>query len=254
MKFSNGCWLDKEGFRLQYPSEVYTHEVEKDKITLYGPFTKVKHRGNTLDGGMMTIEVTSPLENVFRVRAYHHLGQLSKGPKHELSIEALPIEMQEDESNFIIHNGDLSLAIKKDDQFVMAFFQNNEPLTDSGFKSLSYIESDDQKTYMREQLSLDVGELIYGLGERFSPFVKNGQTVDIWNEDGGTGSEQAYKNIPFYLSNKGYGVLVNHPEHVSFEVASEKNTKVQFIVEGEVLDYFLIAGPTPKKVLERLTT
>jgi len=40
------------------------------------------------------------------------------------------------------------------------------------------------------------GECIYGLGERFSAFVKNGQVVDIWNEDGGTSSEQSYKNIP----------------------------------------------------------
>ena len=41
---------------------------------------------------------------------------------------------------------------------------------------------------------------VYGLGERFGPFVKNGQTVDIWNADGGTASEQAYKNVPFYLT------------------------------------------------------
>ncbi|RNB35345.1 hypothetical protein EDM33_14800, partial [Staphylococcus aureus] len=31
-------------------------------------------------------------------------------------------------------------------------------------------------------------------------------------------TEQSYKNIPFYLTNRGYGVLVNHPENVSFEV------------------------------------
>ena len=69
-----------------------------------------------------------------------------------------------------------------------------------------------------EQLTLGVGECVYGLGERFTPFVKNGQVVDMWNEDGGTSSEQAYKNIPFYLTNRGYGVFVNHPEQVSFEV------------------------------------
>ena len=68
---------------------------------------------------------------------------------------------------------------------------------------------------MHEQLALGVGENVYGLGERFTPFVKNGQAVDIWNADGGTGSEQAYKNVPFYLTNRGYGVLVNHPEQVS---------------------------------------
>ena len=106
---------------------------------------------------------------------------------------------------------------------------------------------------MREQLSLSVGELVYGLGERFSAFVKNGQSVDIWNEDGGTSTEQSYKNIPFYLSNKGYGVFVNHPEKVSFEVATEMVTKVEFSVPGESLDYFLINGPTMKEVLMRYT-
>jgi alpha-D-xyloside xylohydrolase len=107
--------------------------------------------------------------------------------------------------------------------------------------------------YLHEQLSLGVGETVYGLGERFTPFVKNGQVVDIWNEDGGTSSEQAYKNIPFYLTNRGYGVLVNHSERVSFEVASEKVERVQFSVPGESLDYFLIYGPTPKEVLTRYT-
>lgn len=55
------------------------------------------------------------------------------------------------------------------------------------------------------------------------------------------------QNIPFYLTNRGYGVLVNHPENVSFEVGSEKVSKVQFSVEGEYLEYFVIDGPTPKR-------
>ncbi len=107
--------------------------------------------------------------------------------------------------------------------------------------------------YVHEQLDLGVGELVYGLGERFGPLVKNGQTVDIWNADGGTSSEQAYKNVPFYLTNRGYGVLVNDPGHVSFEVGSEAVERVQFSVPGEVLEYFVIAGPTPADVLRRYT-
>jgi alpha-D-xyloside xylohydrolase len=107
--------------------------------------------------------------------------------------------------------------------------------------------------FMVEQLNLGVGECVYGLGERFTPFVKNGQVVDLWNEDGGTASELAYKNVPFYLTNRGYGVFVNHPEKVSYEIASEKVERVQFSVPGETLDYFVIYGPTPKDVLERYT-
>jgi hypothetical protein len=56
------------------------------------------------------------------------------------------------------------------------------------------------------------------------------------------------------VSNRGYGVFVNHPEKVSFEVASEHVSKVQFSVEGESLDYFIIGGDTLKDVLNNYTT
>ena len=91
--------------------------------------------------------------------------------------------------------------------------------------------------YVREQLELGVGDTVYGLGERFGPLVKNGQTVDIWNADGGTSSEQAYKNVPFFLTNAGYGVFVDTPGKVSFEVGSELVSKVQFSVQGQSMRY-----------------
>jgi len=77
--------------------------------------------------------------------------------------------------------------------------------------------------------------------------------VENTNRDGGTACEQAYKSVPFYLTNRGYGVLVNEAGPVSFEVASEKTTRVQFSREGESLDYVVLAGPTPKAVVTRLT-
>ena len=106
---------------------------------------------------------------------------------------------------------------------------------------------------MHQQLALGVGELVYGLGERFGPLVKNGQTVDIWNADGGTSSEQAYKNVPFHFTNRGYGVLVNDAGHVSYEVGSEAVERLQFSVPGESLEYFVMYGGTPSGVLERYT-
>lgn len=80
---------------------------------------------------------------------------------------------------------------------------------------------DESDVFIAIQLHLSVGEDVYGLGERFGAYVKNGQSVDIWNEDGGTASEQGYKDIPFYMTSNGYGVLVNNRGHVSFEIGSE---------------------------------
>ena len=132
------------------------------------------------------------------------------------------------------------------------FHRDNTRLTASENKAVSlFIQND--KTYLREQLSMQVGETIYGLGERFGAFVKNGQSIDIWNDDGGTMSEYAYKNVPFYISNQGYGVLVNHPEKVSFEVASHHVSRVQFSIEGHSLDYYIFAGDSMKDVLTMYT-
>jgi alpha-D-xyloside xylohydrolase len=157
----------------------------------------------------------------------------------------------ETEEEAVLTSGDLSLKINKGNWSVN-FFHKDQRLTGSGTKSTAYIK-EGQQTFMREQLDLSVGECVYGLGERFTPFVKNGQVVDIWNKDGGTNSEQAYKNIPFYITNKGYGVFVNHPELVSFEIGSEKVSRSQFSVSGEELDYFIIDGPTLKEVVRRYT-
>lgn len=70
----------------------------------------------------------------------------------------------------------------------------------------------------------------------------------MWNADGGTSSEQAYKNVPFYMTNRGYGVFVNHPGEVEFEVGSSKVSRVGMSVVGESLEYYIIYGPTPKLV------
>ena len=81
----------------------------------------------------------------------------------------------------------------------------------------------------------------------------NGQVINMFNEDGGTASEVAYKNIPFYMTNEGYGIFVDHTTPVSFEVASEKVEYVGFSVPGEEIRYHLIYGPSPKEILSRYT-
>ena len=52
---------------------------------------------------------------------------------------------------------------------------------------------------------------------------------------------------------KGWGVLVNDPGRVGFEVASEKVSKVQFAVEGEALEYYLIDEVIDKRECEFTT-
>jgi alpha-D-xyloside xylohydrolase len=184
-------------------------------------------------------------------------------PSFDLELtDELPLKVTDSQETLDIASGSLTLSISKKN-WSMTYLRNGKVITRStgrdlalmktDWKGYAYDHGDNEETYMRQMLSLSVGELVYGMGERFTPFVKNGQSVDIWNADGGTSTEQSYKNIPFYLTNKGYGVLVNHPERVSFEVATEMVTRTEFSVEGGYLDYFLINGPTMKEVLMRYT-
>lgn len=263
MKFSNGCWLQKEGVECFTPQQVYFTNVYADKVCMTAPTAKINHRGDTLGGINLTIEVTTPMKNVIRIKAMHYRGATNSGPQFMLTYsEVEPMQVEENEEEIIIRSGCAKLVITKK-KWKMTYYINDEEKCVSRWRDLAYIKTDwkgiaydkheEKNAYMRQQLSIGVGELIYGLGERFTPFVKNGQTVDIWNEDGGTSTEQSYKNIPFYLSNKGYGVFVNHPEKVSFEVGTEAVNKVGFSVLGESLDYFFIGGATMKEVLSSYT-
>lgn len=262
MKFSNGCWLLPKGYACFSPAEVYFSKIEKDMVTICAPTEKIMQRGDTLGGVNLTIQITTPHPEVLRIQTFHHMGLKKRTPDFELTESTgSSLKAEESETQLIVHSGSLRMEIEKESG-VFAFYRGSEKITSSGKKDLAYMKTDwrglaydkgPEDAYMREQLSLSVGELIYGLGERFSAFVKNGQSIDIWNEDGGTSTQQAYKNIPFYVSNKGYGVFVNHPEKVSFEVATENVAKVEFSVPGESLDYYIINGPTMKEVLVRYT-
>lgn len=253
MKFTSGYWMVKDGFTIQSPKEIYSIKKEEDKVTLYAPYKKIEKRGDTLNLGMSTINLSTPREDVISVKIVHH-DVNDDGPQfHINSVGTTPL-IEENEESVSLQSGGLKVEAETKGKFRLRFLGDGKLLTESKFGAQGAISHEDGTHYMREQLSMGIDEKIYGLGERFTPFVKNGQTVDIWNEDGGTGSEQAYKNIPFYLSSEGYGIFVNHPEKVSFEVASENVSRTQFSVEGEKLEYLVIYGPTPKEILEKYTS
>jgi len=175
---------------------------------------------------------------------YHYKNTSPAAPAFELNLDTQRLDITEADDAYVIIAGKMSVILEKE-LFSLTFKYDGKLLTGSGFKQAAYMTTPDGP-YFRERLDIGVDEFIYGLGERFTPFVKNGQSVDIWNEDGGTASDLAYKNIPFYVSSKGYGVFSNHPERVSYEIASEAASRIQFSVPGEELEYFVIGGDSMK--------
>ena len=255
MKFTNGFWKIREEIIPLYAVEYGGCRINGGELTIYAPGKQIRSRGDILNLGMLTIRITSPMEDVLKISVSHFEGAADPGPFTVIEECDPRVSIIESEENIIFQTGSTKAVVdKRPDSWGIRFLDEDRELTSTGLKNMAYMKNrDNGKCYMVEQLALDVGEYVYGMGERFTPFVKNGQIVEMWNEDGGTASEIAYKNIPFYLTNKGYGVLVSNPGDVSYEVASEKVERIQFSLEGERLDYYVINGGTPKGTIKKYT-
>ena len=252
MIFTDGAWRIAEGFDIHPAREVRFVRADNDKVTLTNPTFNISVKGQTLSGPYVTVEITSPAPNIFRIRTYHFKGDNSLAPSYfDISAKTIALDTSEDEKSITVKSGESVLEISKEN-YGYILKRNGRVITSSEGGALAYIDGDNG-SFMREQLSLQVGEHVYGLGERFGNFIRNGQSIDIVNKDGGTFTEQSYKNVPFYITDKNLGVFVNHTEEINFEVASENVSKVQFSVRGQCLDYFLFAGESMKDVISLYT-
>ncbi len=252
MKFTDGNWLIRPGVQAHYVRQVVELTPEASGVRLIAPCAYIRHRGDMLQGPVLTVRCDSPLPDTIRLRVTHFEGGLKKGATFDVLADGAGADVAVTEETVSVKSGRLEAIINQTD-FAVDFMDGDKLVTRIPRQALALMQVKDQGNFISAQLGLGVGELVYGLGERFTAFVKNGQSIDIWNEDGGTCSEQAYKNIPFYMTNRGYGVFVNHNGRVSFEVASERSSRVQFSVPGEELEFIVIYGPSPKEVLEKYT-
>ncbi len=253
MRFGDGAWRMQPGVNPTYLTRVDAVETSATGAVLHVSSRPEKERWATLFGHRFTVTLSSPAANVVRVQVTHHRGRRPNGPNYVLQqTEAQPVAVSQDERAVTLRAGGLRVTVLRD-PWTLTFEDalTGAPITSSPFKALGLMQKDGAGTFLREQLTLRPGEQIYGLGERFQAFTRNGQSVDMWNDDCGTCSDKGYKDVPFFLSSAGYGVFVNTPARVSFEIGTEQVMRAQFAVPGEDLDYFVIQGPTPKEVLGR---
>lgn len=260
MKFTNGYWMIRDGVDALYAREAYelAADATTESLNVLAPTSVVRGRYDTLNLPTFNVDITTPAEGVIRVRAEHWQGATEypgfplnadePGNRDYVTVQANGNgdgEVGVNGADVTLTTGGLTAKVVKGTPWNLTFIgEDGKVLTESAGKSLGRFKlgaesnvtaqpvgefgvtmdgsaRDESDVFTAIQLHLSVGEDVYGLGERFGAYVKNGQSVDIWNEDGGTASEQGYKDIPFYMTSNGYGVLVNNRGHVSFEIGSE---------------------------------
>lgn len=93
-------------------------------------------------------------------------------------------------------------------------------------------------------------ECFVGTGERFRKMDLSGQTFQLKNQDGqGVNNRRCYKNIPFYMSSRMYGVFYHTSDYCKLSLADHSSRSVQFMCDRATIDAFLIGGKTPEEIL-----
>jgi alpha-glucosidase len=102
-------------------------------------------------------------------------------------------------------------------------------------------------------------ENYFGLGDKPGPMNRRNHAYTMWNTDfyGWQESDDPlYKTIPFFIGlHKGtsYGLFFDNTYRSSFDFGKESPDYFSFGAEGGELNYYFIAGPEPKKIVQQFT-
>jgi alpha-D-xyloside xylohydrolase len=169
-----------------------------------------------------------------------------------LETDALTVSIGLEEWSFIVTDVDGEPIFREQcEDFGTKMNRRTEPL---GFTAEQINQWPYRITDAGTALALEPDEHVYGFGEKFIDFDKRGRIIESWvTQPNGTGTEKAYKNVPFYLSTAGYGLLVDTDRKVTFDVGHSSSSTLELVVDDDTLSFFFIAGPSFKTILEQYT-
>ncbi len=118
-----------------------------------------------------------------------------------------------------------------------------------------FTDLDGRRVAFHDSFSLDPREHFYGFGEKFTELEKRGQRLEMWlHNPHGVHDERAYKNVPFFLSTRGYGIFVDSLTAVNFDIGHSNNAIFSIVVPDTALDYYVIVGQEPKEIIAGYST
>jgi len=165
MKFTDGYWNVREGVSLYNAVEICDVKLANSSVSVYAACKQVLHRGDTLNSPLLTFTFSSPMDNIIRVQVCHFAGGLARGPEFAIrQDDGCKVQTGENDNYFFLRSGKLEMRVFKGKTWKIDYLYDGRRITGNGIKSTAYAVTPDKKTYLREQMDLGVGELVYGLG------------------------------------------------------------------------------------------
>jgi alpha-D-xyloside xylohydrolase len=115
---------------------------------------------------------------------------------------------------------------------------------------LAYIEREGQPHRATFAFHTSANEKVAGTGERFAPMNLSGRTLVLENADAlGVNNRRCYKNVPFYVSSRPYGLLMLTSAHTRLSLADISTRVNQALIEDGLIDLFVIGGRKVERIL-----
>ena len=108
--------------------------------------------------------------------------------------------------------------------------------------------------------ALEVGEHIYGLGDKTGNFDRRGESFVNWNTDAygfQRDTDPIYKSIPFYIATGApggsYGLFLDNTWRSWFDFGHRDDGTITIGADGGTVDYYLIAGSGVRDIVRGFT-
>jgi alpha-glucosidase len=234
----------------QHIGKVERVEVFKDGI----------QDGAELTAGKAKVRITRVSNGIIRVRVAPN-GQFPKDFSWALAGTPLPkasspVQLLDGENEVKMTAGAVNVLVIKSPLLVtFSDVSGNALLADEPSLPMAW---NGPQVHVWKEMPAD--ENYYALGDKAGPLSRRNRAFTNWNTDEfgwQESSDPLYKTIPFFIGlRKGvaYGVFFDNTYRSSFDFGKEGRDYLSFGAEGGELNYYFIAGPAPKKVVEEYTT
>jgi alpha-glucosidase len=215
--------------------------------------------GIELTAGAAKVRVTQVYNGVLRVRVAPD-GHFPKDASWALvemamNYKSIPVQILDEKNEVKMTAGNVHVSITKSPLLInFSDAAGNTLLADEPSFPMAW---NGKRVHVWKKMPAD--ENYYGLGDKAGPMNRRNRSFTNWNTDDfgwQESSDPLYKTTPFFIGlRKGaaYGVFFDNTYRSVFDFGKESQDYFSFGAEGGELNYYFIAGPEPKKIIEAYT-
>jgi alpha-glucosidase len=167
-----------------------------------------------------------------------------------------PVKIEDAKEELRMTAGDVVVRVNKSPLLInFSDASGNTLLADEATLPMAW---DGERVHVWKDMPQD--EMFFGLGDKAGPMNRRNRSFTNWNTDEfgwQESSDPLYKTIPFFIGvQKGisYGLFFDNTYRSSFDFGKEAHDYFSFGAEGGEINYYFLAGPEPKKIVEEFTS